>query len=212
MAGHRLCRIGSLVGVLAFAGGGSLAQAVDQSTLLHAIHLVENPTNSTRVGRRGELGPYQFRPTTWRMYTTKSFQLATNQEESDAVAERHYAWIKEGLEKAGLEATPYRVALVWNAGLTATVSGRITSETRQYARRVENVLSDIQREAERKKQDEAIRQQQWVAAQEAARKLEASLMASASSNSTVTSVDATEHSPIVFSLARNGAAAGGLSN
>jgi hypothetical protein len=189
----RVGRFGTMVGIIAFGALGPVAVAADQATVLHAIHMVENPTNSTRVGRRGELGPYQFRPTTWRMYTTKSFQLATDQQESDIVADKHYAWIQEGLRKAGLEPTPYRIALVWNAGLTATVTGRITSHTRHYAKRVENLVAEVTRETQLRRQQEVLKEQQLLAARAAAEKQEAAYAAAAAAG---------EHPPIVFSLAR----------
>lgn len=182
------------MGVLAFAPLSVTAAEVDPSIVLHAIHLVENPTNSTHPGRHGELGPYQFRSTTWRTYTSKSFQLANNRTEADAVAELHYKWIKDGLEKAGFEATPYRIALVWNAGLTATVKGRLTSGTRSYARRVENLVNDMQREvlAQKKREDE---QRKWVEALSQPHHASATEMGAAA-------VD--EPQGIVFSLARSG--------
>jgi hypothetical protein len=117
--------------------------APNRDDVLEAIHLVENPTNSMKIGRHGELGPYQFRPTTWRMYTKKPFRLAGNDEESDVVAAKHYDWIKRGLQQEGLEPTPYRIALAWNAGLDATVRGRVSSSSRNYATRVKNLVEHM---------------------------------------------------------------------
>src|SRR5450432_496395 len=82
--------------VLMFLGLSLPVLAAERGEVLQAIHLVENPNNSLRVGSRGELGPYQFRPGTWRMHTKKPFSLATNHEEADLVAEKHYDWLCAG--------------------------------------------------------------------------------------------------------------------
>lgn len=134
----------TLVAIL--LGGVGFAQtlsASDRWETLQAINMVENPNNSTRVGRNGELGPYQFRPSTWRMHTKKPFRLATDRTEADAVAIKHYEWIKRQLERNGLEATPYRVALAWNAGLSATLRNSVPTSSHTYASRVEALTEDM---------------------------------------------------------------------
>src|SRR3954469_3621301 len=83
------------------------AGADDRWETLRAINWVENPTNHTRMGRFGELGPYQFRAGTWRMHTRKSFSLATQRAAADEVAILHYEWIKENLERAGVAPTAF---------------------------------------------------------------------------------------------------------
>lgn len=110
---------------------------------LQAIHWVENPHNSTRPGPCGELGAYQFRESTWRMHTQVPFRQAIDRTHADAVAVRHYEWIKRGLVRAGLPVTPYHVALAWNGGLTATVRGRVSAVTRNYAERVSNLATQL---------------------------------------------------------------------
>lgn len=108
--------------------------------------MIENPTNSTRVGRKGELGPYQFRPSTWRMHTKKPFRLAADRAEADKIAVKHYEWIKRGLEQEGREASIYDIALAWNAGLEATLRGSAPSSSHNYASRVESVAKDLKRQ------------------------------------------------------------------
>jgi hypothetical protein len=107
---------------------------------LRAINWVENPTNQTRVGRFGELGPYQFRPATWRMHTDKPFRLAVQRDEADQVAVMHYEWIKRSFEQAGVEVNPFNVALAWNSGVDAVLSGRSPSSSYHYAERVNNLV------------------------------------------------------------------------
>lgn len=108
--------------------------------MLEAIHQVENPNDTLRIGRRGELGPFQFRPVVWQRYTQKPFSLAANPAEALLVAEMHYDWIKRGLVRNGREVTPYSIGLAWNAGLNATLTGHASENSRQYATRVANLV------------------------------------------------------------------------
>lgn len=135
-----------LVSVLCFA---LEAAADDRWETLRAINWVENPTNHTRMGRFGELGPYQFRAATWRMHTKKSFQLANQRETADAVAVQHYEWIKRTLEKAGIDASPFNIAMAWNTGVDNVVNGRAPSVSYDYAQRVTNLVQTFKRNAAR---------------------------------------------------------------
>lgn len=108
---------------------------------LEAIHQLENPRNLTRPGRHGELGAYQFRPSTWRMHTTTPFHRAIERPQSDIVAVKHYEWLKSGLERAGVGATPYNIALAWNGGLEAVIRGRAPRAAHAYAERAVNLVS-----------------------------------------------------------------------
>lgn len=129
-----------LCGTLFLAKEG---RASDRWEVLQAIHWVENPDNNPAPGPYGELGAYQFRRSTWRDYTTLPFEYARERVHSDAVAIKHYEWLKRGFERAGMTATPYRIALAWNAGLTATLKGRVPTATHQYARRVTNIVESL---------------------------------------------------------------------
>jgi len=120
----------------------SSVQAWERTDVLDAIHQVENPHNTMRVGRRGELGPFQFRPAVWYSYTQKPFSLAADGNEAQAVAEAHYDWIKRGLERNKLDVTPYYIGLVWNAGLHATLNGRASANSKHYAQRVANLVEN----------------------------------------------------------------------
>jgi hypothetical protein len=137
-------RVGSVVafGVLLLSAAPR-SEASDRWETLQAINLVENPTNSTRMGRHGELGPYQFRLGTWKMHTKKPFYLAANREEADRIAVKHYEWIKRELERNGVSPTPYTIALAWNAGLTATLENRTPRSSHQYAERVQALTEDL---------------------------------------------------------------------
>ena len=116
------------------------ARASDRWETLRAINWVENPTNQTHVGRFGELGPYQFRPGTWRMHTGKPFSQAVERVAADEVAVKHYEWIKRTLEHAGVQANAFNIALSWNCGVDAVLSGRAPSISYSYAERVTNLV------------------------------------------------------------------------
>ncbi len=118
-------------------------KASERWETLEAIHWIENPRNSPRPGPYGELGAYQFREATWRMHTAVPFARALDRGASDDVAIRHYEWLKQGLVRNGLEATPYNIALAWNGGLSATVRGTVPFAARDYAERVLNIAQSL---------------------------------------------------------------------
>jgi hypothetical protein len=124
----------------AVLSGGGPALASERWETLQAINWVENPYNSPKAGPGGELGPYQFRPATWRMYTRKPFALAVERQHSDDVAVRHYEWIKRSLLSSGIDPTPFYIALAWNAGLGKVVNGRVPASAYEYASQVTNLV------------------------------------------------------------------------
>jgi hypothetical protein len=136
------CRL--VLALLLLLWSTPLARAWERTDVLEAIHEVENPHNTNRIGRRGELGPFQLRPAVWYTYTQKPFSLATDQDESRLVAEAHYEWIKRGLERNKLDVTPYHIGLVWNAGLHATLNNRASETSKYYAQRVANLVESKQ--------------------------------------------------------------------
>jgi len=125
--------------LISFLTLASTAAAASRWATLEAIHNLENPRNLSRPGSRGELGAYQFRASTWGMHTSLPFQHALDRKTSDDIAIKHYEWLKRGLEKAGMPATTYNIALSWNSGLTATISGRVPARSRDYASRAANL-------------------------------------------------------------------------
>lgn len=126
--------------MLAALLGCSRILASERWETLQAINWVENPSNSPKAGPGGELGPYQFRPATWRMYTRKPFALALERQHSDDVAVRHYEWIKRSLQSSGFEPTPFFIALAWNAGIGQVINGRAPASAYQYASQVNNLV------------------------------------------------------------------------
>jgi hypothetical protein len=115
------------------------ALASERWATLEAIHQLENPSNSEEPGTFGELGAYQFREETWKMHTTAPFSRALNRRSSDAVAVKHYEWIKAELERRGVTATPYRIALAWNGGIRAVFVENPPAVAVDYASRAANL-------------------------------------------------------------------------
>ena len=129
--------------VLLLAGSFAGAKAATRWEILQAIHWVENPTSAARPGPGGELGAYQFRPETWSMHTDQPFSAALDRRCSDAVAVRHFEWLKTRLERAGFEASPYNIALAWNAGLNAVLKNQAPAASHNYAGRVHNLATEL---------------------------------------------------------------------
>lgn len=141
-----LTRLFLLVTTLAFT---IQARADDRWETLRAINTVENPTNHTRMGRFGELGPYQFRSGTWRMHTRRPFSQATQREAADEVAIIHYEWIKANLEKAGVDASAFNIAMAWNTGVNNVINGRAPTVSYNYAERVVNLVHTFKQQQKR---------------------------------------------------------------
>ena len=129
--------------LVALVGVRTEVHATSRSATLEAIHKLENPRNSPKPGKYGELGAYQFRSTTWQMHTSLPFSKALDRGTSDAIAVKHYEYIKRGLEAAQVPATPYYIALAWNGGLGAAISGRSPRIAHDYAERAANLATAI---------------------------------------------------------------------
>jgi hypothetical protein len=75
------------------------------------------------------------------MHTAVPFERAIDRGVSDVVAVKHYEWLKRGLEGARVPATPYNIALAWNGGLGAVLSGRSPLIAHDYAQRAANLAA-----------------------------------------------------------------------
>jgi len=107
--------------------------------------MLENPRDSEAPGTFGELGAYQFREQTWKMHTQAPFSRALDRRSSDAVAVKHYDWIKAELERRGLLASPYRIALVWNGGIRAVLDRNPPASVADYALRASNIAEELEK-------------------------------------------------------------------
>lgn len=131
--------------VLVFLASAAPASASERWATLQAIHLLENPYDTAQPGSQGELGAYQFREQTWKMHTSVPFELALDRRVSDAVAVKHYDWLKAEIERRGLEATPFRIALAWNGGFRAVVARHPAPAVVDYATRAANLAAELHR-------------------------------------------------------------------
>jgi hypothetical protein len=121
------------------------ARATERWATLEAIHQLENPSNTDEPGSFGELGAYQFREDTWKMHTTAPFSRALDRRSSDAVAVKHYEWIKAELEHRGIVATPYWIALAWNGGIKAVFVAHPPAIAVDYASRAANLAAFLEK-------------------------------------------------------------------
>lgn len=119
--------------------------ASERWATLEAIHQLENPRNSPAPGQLGELGPYQFREQTWKMYTQAPFSQALDRQSSDAVAVRHYDWLRSELERRGVEVSAFRIALAWNGGIGAAIEKHPGAAVVDYATRAANLAAEFER-------------------------------------------------------------------
>jgi hypothetical protein len=74
------------------------------------------------------------------MHTEKPFRLAVQRATADEVAVKHYEWIKHMFEKAGVEPNAFNIAMAWNCGVEAVLSGRVPNVSYAYAQRVTNLV------------------------------------------------------------------------
>jgi hypothetical protein len=123
----------------------SQARASERWATLEAIHQLENPQNSPEPGTCGELGAYQFREDTWKMHTSAPFIRALDRRSSDAVAVKHYEWIKGEIESRGMIATPFRIALAWNGGINAVFVEHPPAAAVDYASRAANLAQYLEK-------------------------------------------------------------------
>ena len=121
------------------------ARASERWATLEAIHQLENPYDTTAPGALGELGPYQFREYTWKMHTAAPFSRALDRRSSDAVAVKHYDWIKSELERRGILVTPFNVALAWNGGIKAVTESHPPAVAVDYASRAASLAAVLER-------------------------------------------------------------------
>jgi hypothetical protein len=115
----------------------------DRETFLKVINMVENPGNKRTPGRHGELGPYQFRQTTWKQHTSIPFSQACEPAVSRLVAGFHYDWLVGQLRNLGLAVTDYNLAKAWNMGVTAV---RLNRRSSDYPERVTNLCHALSSE------------------------------------------------------------------
>ena len=112
------------------------AQAM--AIFLRAVALVETGGNAAAVGRHGERGEFAMIPAV----------VATCGGYGQHEAEKHARWLERQLLAEGISAQPFNLALAWNAGFTAVRQGRAPVASYDYAVRVRNLYTALERERE----------------------------------------------------------------
>ena len=116
--------------------------ALEQERFLDAVRQVENWDG--RDGRHGERGPYQLTASVWEMHEPgRPFAMARQEAAGRACALKHVAWLQAGLSRAGIDPSPFNVALAYNAGRGAVLRGRAPERAYDYAGRVRNLYQSI---------------------------------------------------------------------
>ena len=113
---------------------------LDHERLADAIRIREGWQG--RDGAKGERGPYQL---TWKVWRDRmhlqSWSLARSERQGRQCALSQIVWLSEQIEAAGLNATPFNIALAWNAGLSAVLAGRAPVSSYHYATDVANLYA-----------------------------------------------------------------------
>lgn len=110
------------------------AAAADNSGMLFSIAIEEDWQG--RVGKAGEIGPYQMLPGTRADRRRDLRRRGILNPTERQLAEEHLEWIRRGLHAAEVDPSPFNLALCWNAGVRATVTGRAPESSYRYAGRV----------------------------------------------------------------------------
>jgi hypothetical protein len=126
-----------------FLHGAPSASSADlqRTAFLNGIALLETGTIDVgrpcaKIGRRGERSAWQISPEVWREYCEAPFTRASSDGRLAAmVAAAHLEWLRLSLEGKGRPATPYNLALAWNAGLGAVLTGKAPPGAHDYAAR-----------------------------------------------------------------------------
>jgi hypothetical protein len=132
-----LLRIAFVFALLMLALTMADGAPVDHERFLAAVVTVESTPGR---GSNGELGKYQFTRQTWTQHSKQPFDWALGRSsearlERDRVARAHAKWIEQHVDNP----TPYRMALVWNAGLATVQRNGFSDSSVDYAKRVFNV-------------------------------------------------------------------------
>lgn len=117
------------------------ANEINYNTMLDSIIPVEGVPYYSFRGKRGERSPLQFTYKTWKQHTNKPFSWASNPQYKEFTREigiKHLKWLHNNIENP----SPYRLALAWNAGLTAVNRGNLIESHFDYAERVRNIYNE----------------------------------------------------------------------
>ena len=122
---------------------------IDELRVLAAIAQAETGTINlaracTKVGAAGERSAWQFKRTTWRLYTTVPFERASADPFlAHLVARLHLRYLRMCLESVNITPNVFNLAQAWNAGPGPVIKTRAPSSTYDYAKRVNALYDDL---------------------------------------------------------------------
>ena len=140
-----------LLGGLLHGAPSASSAALQRPAFLNGIAQLETGTIDVgrpcaKIGRRGERSAWQISPEVWREYCQAPFTLASSDAMlASVVATAHLQWLRRGLERDDKPATPYNLALAWNAGLGAVLTGKAPPGAHDYAARAEALYESLTR-------------------------------------------------------------------
>lgn len=119
---------------------------VDAQRTVAAVWAAEN-WDGHSVGLSGEVGPGQWLPSTWRMFSSRPVSWASSQStaariEQERVGLAEVKWILARLKGLGLEESAWSVGLVHNAGYGNVKAGLAEPRHRAFADRVQAIYGD----------------------------------------------------------------------
>lgn len=116
---------------------------IDIEKFLDSLIVIESAGNWMAVGQCGELGGFQFRERAWHCFTRKPFSFAAIPDEARPVAREYVETIIRALESKGIVATPYLVAITWNAGIKTALAQIKPRSVMCYAQRVNDLYLEL---------------------------------------------------------------------
>lgn len=128
------------------------AKVLNEERMLQCIAQLETgATNTSRavrkIGRAGERSAWQITPAVWAKYSTAPFTRASSDARlGNVVAAAHLRWLRLELRGAGVRVDPFRLALAWNAGLSAAVNDKAPPGARDYAARAVALYEGLAKE------------------------------------------------------------------
>lgn len=107
-----------LAGRLFRGPAGSSPEGINVNAMLDAIAAVESGGWPQKIGQLGERGRCQFMRSTWREYTTASFEGWASMDcpFTRDIERRHLAALTKQLVREGREITPNLLAAAWQHG------------------------------------------------------------------------------------------------
>lgn len=114
------------------------------TALVACFAMMETPNGvPSHPGPAGETGRWQLTPGVRYDRTIEILRQLQRLPTDEAIAIRHVLWIREQLRLHGnVNPSPAAIALAWNAGVHAAVTGHAPTRAHDYARRFAALVAD----------------------------------------------------------------------